>query len=152
VSGVEGNGVARVTISEILSTISECKSPGFEFLVLGDLEPYLTQEGHYYLQVQFDSPEDEQSWTGVRPRVIQRGRKWMLSEHMTRNEIVQTCFLAVMTAVEHEVREHFKYRGRKIFNPHFDPDALWILARSKGNLDLRSELPGIRGAGDDQPR
>jgi hypothetical protein len=49
-----------------------------------------------------------------------RGRKWLLSEHMTDGEVVQTAFLAVMTAVEHEAREVFTYQGRAIFDPHYD--------------------------------
>lgn len=54
----------------------------------------------------------------------QKGRKWRLSPHMVRSELVQTTMLAVMTAVEHEAREHFRYRGHAIFGPHFDVDAL----------------------------
>jgi len=32
----------------------------------------------------------------------QRSRKWLLSEHMTRSEIIQTAWLAVQTALMHE--------------------------------------------------
>ena len=57
----------------------------------------------------------------------QRSRKWLLSEHMTRGEVVQTAWLAVQTALMHEARESFKYRDRLIFGPHFDLDALVML-------------------------
>lgn len=116
---------------QIAEVIRQCESPGMTFNVVG------SDEG-FYMQVSFHAPEEEQSWTGVRPSTIQKGRKWLLSTHMTRNEIVQTCFLAVLTAVEHEVRENFRYRERKIFNPHFSPDVLWEVAR-KTSLDLRAE-------------
>jgi hypothetical protein len=53
-----------------------------------------------------------------------KGRKWRLSLHMTKSEVVATAFKAVMTAVEHETREQFKYRGEAIFGPHHDVDAL----------------------------
>lgn len=51
-------------------------------------------------------------------------RKWLLSGYMTKSEFVQTCFKAVMTAEEHEIREEFKYRDKQVFGPHFDVDFL----------------------------
>lgn len=65
------------------------------------------------------------------------GRKWLLSEHMTKSELVQTAFKAVVTALEHEAREHFLYKGRPVFGPHFDVDELSLLAAS-GNRDVRA--------------
>lgn len=53
------------------------------------------------------------------------GRKWFLSDHMTRSEVVQTALKAVLTAEEHEARENFLYNGKRIFGPHIDVDALW---------------------------
>ena len=71
--------------------------------------------GQVYLQVSFEAPNAEsgevESW---------RGRKWLLSSHMTDSEIVSTAFLAVMTAMEHETREAFTFKGQAIFGPHFD--------------------------------
>ena len=52
------------------------------------------------------------------------GRKWRLSVHMTKSEIVQTALMAVLAAVEHEARERFLYKGKPIFGPHHDVDAL----------------------------
>lgn len=52
------------------------------------------------------------------------GRKWALSKHMTKSEIVTTAFKAVMTAIEHETREQFTYKGKAIFGPHFDVEQL----------------------------
>jgi hypothetical protein len=68
-----------------------------------------------WLQVRFDSSD---SLTGKIER--QHGRKWMLSPFMTKSELAQTAFKAVMTASEHEIREMFTYKGRRIFGPHFD--------------------------------
>jgi hypothetical protein len=45
-----------------------------------------------------------------------RGRKWLLSRHMTAGEIAQTVLKAVLTAAEHEIRELVELRAR--------PDAL----------------------------
>lgn len=70
-------------------------------------------ESRYVLQVQF--------WA---EGAAQRGRKWLLSEHMTDGEVVQTAFKAIITAEEHECREAFKYRGQAVFGPHLDAD--WL--------------------------
>lgn len=69
--------------------------------------------------------------------VIQHGRKWKLSRFMTKSEIVQTAFKAILTAEEHEVRERFRYRGAAIFGPHFDVDKLVGLAATPVALDAR---------------
>lgn len=66
----------------------------------------------------------------------QYGRKWRLSPHMTKSEVVQTAFKAVLTFEEHEARENFRYRGRAVFGPHIDVDAL-LLASSI--MDVRGQ-------------
>lgn len=43
---------------------------------------------------------------------------------MVKSEVVATAMKAVLAAEEHEARELFKYRGKAIFNPHIDVDAL----------------------------
>lgn len=68
------------------------------------------------------------------------GRKWLLSPHMCRNEIVATAFKAVLTAIEHEVRENFRYRGVAIFNPHLDPDKLVDFVSNGANIDTRDDV------------
>jgi hypothetical protein len=83
------------------------------------------KEGQFYLQCRFNA--DGQEWSG---------RKWNLSVHMTRSEIVQTALKAVLTAVEHEAREHFRYKGRAIFGPHINVDDLLSICEK---LDVRKE-------------
>lgn len=89
-----------------------------------------------YLQVQFNAActttGDGQSW---------KGRKWILSPHMTRSEIVTTAFKAVMTAIEHEARETFKYKGWAIFGPHIDVEHMVYLHKCEGDmiLDVRQD-------------
>lgn len=56
--------------------------------------------------------------------VLWHSRKWLLSEHMTRSEIVQTALKAVLTAAEHEAREKFKYKGHAVFGPHISVERL----------------------------
>lgn len=55
---------------------------------------------------------------------MQFTRKWYVSREATKSEIVQTAFKCCITSAEHRCREDFKYRGRRIFGPHFDVDAL----------------------------
>jgi hypothetical protein len=69
----------------------------------------------------------------------QHTRKWLLSPMMTRSEIVQTCFKAVATSMEHRAREGFKYRGKRVFGPHFDVEALWQIC-ADGRFDVRPEV------------
>ncbi len=65
-------------------------------------------------------------------------RKWQLSRHMVRSELVQTAFKCVMTSMEHRAREHFTYRGARVFGPHFDVEALVELCREK-RFDYRGK-------------
>lgn len=66
------------------------------------------------------------------------GRKWRLSFHMTDSEFVLTCFKAVMTALEHEAREQFRYRDRAILGPHLDVEKLWDLCGEPDCEDTRT--------------
>ena len=58
---------------------------------------------------------------------------------MTKSEVIQTAFKAVLTAMEHEVREKFHYKGKPIFGPHYHVDALHA-ACTGGNMDVRPDL------------
>lgn len=84
-------------------------------------------DGGYYIQVRFIAPDNHTHELGLE----QRGRKWYVSAHSTPNEVVQTCLKAVLTALEHEAREQFTYKGVSIFQPHMDLDALVEQAKTK---------------------
>jgi hypothetical protein len=47
----------------------------------------------------------------------QMSRKWIL-EPRDESELLRTVWLAVITAEEHEAREKFTYRDKRIFGPH----------------------------------
>ncbi|AGC43283.1 hypothetical protein MYSTI_01954 [Myxococcus stipitatus DSM 14675] len=73
--------------------------------------------------------DHEEGTTFIRVRFLvdgaeQHGRKWFVSPDATPSDIVRTAFMAVMTAVEHEAREHFAYKGWAIFGPHYDVETL----------------------------
>ena len=86
----------------------------------------LDVEGHAFLMARFTA--DGRDWTT---------RKYYLSPHMTRSEIIQTAFLCIKVAEEHETREKFLYRGKAIFGPHFDAEKLAALCEDPKHLDVR---------------
>lgn len=82
-------------------------------------------ESALWLQWTFSAPNN---YTGQTE--IQHGRKWRVSRHATDGEVVQTAFLAVLVAVEHEAREEFTYQGEMLFNTHIDLDAMIEAAKT----------------------
>jgi len=66
---------------------------------------------------------------------LEGGRKWDISAHMTESEIVFTVWKAVLTFLEHEARENFTYKGKKIFDPHISVNALLEVCEQ---LDVRA--------------
>ena len=112
-------------LSDLQGHVDDCKFNDWRFLVRDD-------NGRPYLQIEFDAP------CAVTKKVEpQRGRKWFLSPHMTRSEVVQTAFKAAISAMEHEVREQFLFQGRPIFGPHFNVNKLWELCEQPGAEDVR---------------
>jgi len=65
----------------------------------------------------------------------QEGRKWFVSVHCTPSDVVRTAFKAVVTWQEHEVREHFKYSGKRVFSPHLNIDDM----ASKEDLKVKQD-------------
>lgn len=93
-------------------------------------------DGKTWLQIEFRAKdtvtgEECKDW---------KSRKWLLSEHMTKSEIVQTAFKAVLTALEHEARESFLYCGKPIFGPHFNVDTLWYALGKEDALEVRKPM------------
>lgn len=117
---------------EILSAIS-CPPYTFEIV---DCSTYL------YLQAWY---EDADVDTGEKSH--QKTRKWLLSRHMVRSELVQTAMKCALTSAEHRIREHFRYRGEQVYGPHFDVDALHTLCLDK-QIERRAarqeDLPDAR--------
>lgn len=80
-----------------------------------------------------------------------RGRKWLLSEHMTDGEVVQTIFLATRVAIEHEMREQFLFMGQAIFDPHYDINKLVALRSQPDALKEREAPVDKQSLGTDRP-
>jgi len=89
--------------------------------------------GTAYLQANF--PEADI----VTGRIEQQfTRKWRLSEHMTKSEIIQTAFKCCLTSEEHRCREHFRYKGSAVYSPNYDVDELEKLCKAH-KFDYRKE-------------
>src|SRR3977135_320144 len=123
---MDENAVGTIEEIKRILTLVEFKEIGsvsYEFVVgAKELQPYLQAQ---YLEADIITGNPE----------LQKTRKWNLSFHMVKSEIVATAFKCVMGSVEHRVRENFKYRGRRIYGPHFDVDSLWEIADRKAHLD-----------------
>lgn len=113
-----------MNINEIAAVVSDIRHDGFIFRVAHDL-------GAPYIQLLCHGNDAR-----TNEPVLWSSRKWRLSLHMTRSEIVQTALKAVLTAVEHEARERFLYKGQPIFGPHHDVDALVELCETSSS-DVR---------------
>lgn len=108
--------------------------------ILDDIE-YLDWEYHLYdtsgnslyMQIHFPSIDLE-----TKESCVVHSRKWMISMHMTKSEIVQTALMATLAAIEHEARENFRYQGKSIFGPHYNVDILHKVAGNVANLDMRT--------------
>lgn len=50
----------------------------------------------------------------------QRSREWYIGEGATETDVVHTAFAAVMRSYDHVVKEHFTYKGVRVYSPHVD--------------------------------
>lgn len=87
-------------------------------------------EGRYYFQIECLRKDVITGEMG-----LGYGGKAYLSPHATDSELVQTIFGLYLRYVEHEARETFEWRGRRVFGPHIAVEALWDVAR---RVDVRS--------------
>ncbi|MCK6474281.1 MAG: hypothetical protein L6R28_21390 [Planctomycetes bacterium] len=114
-----------MTLNEMRAVIADVAYPGYEFSVRDDRGvPYL--QGRYQ---EADIATGRAEW--------QHTRKWLLSEHMVKSEVVQTALKLILTSLEHRAREHFLYKGERCYGPHFDVDTLYEIAKEK-KLAFRS--------------
>lgn len=108
-----------MTLDDIAAIVAKCLYPDYAFHVKVD------GRGAWYLQAEYDEADIVSLKTER-----QRTRRWFLSPEMVPGEVVQTCFKCIMTSMEHRVREHFTYRQRRVFGPHFDIERLWEIAET----------------------
>lgn len=88
--------------------------------------------GRYYFQIRCERPDTFTGEMGTG-----HGGKAYLSPYATDSELVQTAFGLYKAYVEHEARESFLWRGRRVFGPHISTEALWEVAE---RYDVREEV------------
>lgn len=116
----------KVEVEHILSEISY--KPNWHFVTQ-------QRSDGITIQLLFTAPDAETNQI-----TEQHGRKWLVSGHSTLSEVVQTAFLAIKTAEEHEMRERFRYRRAAVFGPHFNVEyleSMCVVGRLA--LDVRKE-------------
>ncbi len=90
------------------------------------------------------STADQSYWLQVRSTALPGhpagGRKWRISQHMTKSEVVQTALKAVIAWWEHETREAFLYKNVAVFGPHLDVEALVCIVQDRC-FDVREPVP-----------
>lgn len=90
-------------------------------ITLGDLILDLRyDEDRPYLQVRCTNGKDSKTGESA----VWTSRKWMLSYHMVKSEVVRTAYKAYVAALMHEADETFKYKDATIYNPHANVDVL----------------------------
>jgi len=93
----------------------ECLSKSFDIIIETDK----INGSRVYIQLGYWSrcckTGNEENW---------KSRKWYLSEFMTDDEIIKTCYSAFRMCIEHEILEGFKVDGKILFNPHINFEKL----------------------------
>lgn len=94
-------------VEELVSLVTY---PGYDLHVgrLGD---------HLFIQAFYVEPDVD---TG--DMTVQACRKWAFPAGQSEDQIVNTCFKAILTSMEHRTREHFRYQGVAVMGPHRDLD------------------------------
>lgn len=105
--------------TEVRSILEEVECPPYQ-ITLFRLRDH---EDVWYLQVRKrrkDIDTGEYGWG--------YGAKYFISPHSTPEEIRQRALKACIDFSEHETREAFLWKGRRIFGPHLDHQRLWEAA------------------------
>ena len=120
----------KTTVEELAATITY--KPGWSIIVGEDGERLFLQVSvNAFAEASMDSVKRDGT------RAPWKGGKRYLSPHMCKQELVGVAFDLIKSAEMHEVHEWFRYKGRSIYNPHLDPDALAELAGKASSFVCR---------------
>ncbi len=67
-----------------------------------------------------DSATGEMAWGS--------GAQYPIDSSMDAGRIIRICLIAAKAFAEHEVGESFKYRNRRVYDPHMPIAILWEIA------------------------
>ena len=122
-------------VEEIVNIISHVSYLDWKIMILMDGDtprPYLQVHGH--------GPDPKEGMEDAE----WSGRKWFLSPHMCKNEIIRTAYKAIECAVAHEMNENFLYKDVAIMTPHIDYEEIVSLMNDHDCIDSRED--GMQGA------
>ena len=114
------------TKSSLETLTKQIKYKNYEFRIISKPSSTFLLQPQFHASCNFKIGEKS---------TLRSGRKWYISPHATKSEVIRTAFKAVLTCEEHETREQFKYNGHAVFSPHIDVDEL---LKSCEKLDKRS--------------
>ncbi|WP_420381687.1 hypothetical protein [Novosphingobium sp.] len=120
-------------LSRLATLVERCEYPAFDFVTGMDGDQEAPQ---YWLRI--ECPGGFCTKTGE--PMDWCGRKWRLSQHMTDGEVVFTVFKALITALEHEAREMFKFDGEAVADSHIDIHALVAFLKTPGSRKTRGRV------------
>jgi len=97
----------------ICGVLEQCSFPGYAFLLttIGD---------EFRLELTYEEADvygGELSTQTTRP--------WLISPEATESQVIQTLFKAILTSMEHRVRENFHWMGKPVLMPHLDLREIW---------------------------
>ena len=107
-------------IEQAKDYIDECYFPDYTFKI------DTSRTGAVYLQATYLEADTVSGNVET-----QSTRRWFLSPSMVKSEIVATAFKCILTSMEHRTREWFLYRGKAIYQPHYDVDALHSICEQR---------------------
>lgn len=91
-----------------------------------------TNKNIWYIQLTVEGTDS----VTFQPTTWKSGKRY-LSAYMCRQEVVGVVFGLIKDAETREMLEWFRYKGRAIYNPHLDPDALAELASKASSFNCR---------------
>lgn len=97
----------------------------FEIREVQVLEDGIVNEHGFLVRVAY---EEADIYTGKVE--TQRSREWYVPGGSSESEVVHTAFAAVMRSYDHVVQEHFTYKGKRVYSPHFDIEARLKMAEN----------------------
>lgn len=103
---------AKLTREHIQTALDEVSFMDRKFLLLEKGDGFLIQMS--YMEANVENPVSIEE---------QKTRKWYVSPYSTETEIIETCWAMVCRSQMHIAAEHFHYRGRRVYSPHFDINA-----------------------------
>lgn len=117
----------HLSIDDMNAIVSDCQFPEYTIELGHSRSGFIFLQAHYL---------EADTVTGAME--FQHTRRWAISPNATKSEIVATAFKCCLTSMEHKTREWFLYRGKAIYQPHYDVDALHAICDQREMRDCEA--------------